>query len=523
MTRAFFIEFSGPLRFQVADKLQTRLGLEVAYWTSSRDLAPQVTQRFPQAVFHDHLDAVRGIPPISQRDLPRALVDAEVLAQMAGYENIILGMMDRMDIGGSFLFHERLTHYHDLLAYWAGVLDRLRPDLIVFSVMPHMVYDYVLYLLAQARGITTLMSEVTSVIGRNLIYSRIDDGCPALVTAYRRRLGSSPPAPPALSGEVAAYLEQLVSTYDQAKPLYIKHYEDDQARVKANRRWKSNLHRALSPRKWLATAREGWKFLTSPPPLNYIKWPGCDLASPEKSGLTWRRYRLHRIREIKRLEEAYQALTSPLDLEAPFIYVALHYQPEKTTSPQGGVFVDQILGLRLLAHHLPEGWWLYVKEAPGQFMPQLRRSPAKDQAFYRRIAAIPRVKIAAMGHDSFSLIDHARAVSTVTGTAGWEAVVRGKPALVFGHPWYLGCEGVYQIRTTRACAEAMAHVVAGKIVDPIKVRHFLAALEEIGFRANLTIYGAKLAALSDEESASAVAEALDTAWTSRQDSASSSA
>ncbi len=515
MTRVFFIEFSGPLWFQVADKLQARLGLDVVYWTSSIDLAALVAQRFPQAVFHGNLDAVRGIPPTSQQNLPPALVDAEVLAQMAGYENIILGMMDRMDIGGSFLFHERLSHYHGLLSYWAGVLDRLRPDLIVFSVMPHMVYDYVLYLLAQARGITTLMTEMTSVPGMNLIIQNIEDGCPALTSAFHRRLASGHSEPPVLSEHMVTYIKQLASTYDQAKPLYLKHYEENQARDRDSRRWKSMLHHAVSPWQWLVTAREGWRFLTSPPPPNYIKLPNRDVSASSMSGLAWRRYRMRRTREIRRLEKFYRVLASPLDLDTPFVYAALHYQPEKTTSPQGGVFVDQLLGLRLLARHLPKGWWLYVKEAPGQFLPQLRRSPAKNTEFYRRIAAIPRVKIAAMDYDSFNLIDHARAVATVTGTAGWEAVLRGKPVLVFGHPWYQGCEGVHRAHTDRACAEAMARIAAGETVDAVKVRHFMAAVEEVGFLANLTKYGAKLSWLSPEESATAVANALATAWTSR--------
>jgi hypothetical protein len=85
---------------------------------------------------------------------------------------------------------------------------------------------------------------------------------------------------------------------------------------------------------------------------------------------------------------------------------------------------------------------------------------------------------------SFELIDHAQAVASVTGTAGWEAVVRGVPAMVFGNAWYRNCEGVFDARTHEECDRAITEIARGYRPDYQRVRLFLQALSEVGLRAD---------------------------------------
>jgi capsule polysaccharide modification protein KpsS len=49
----------------------------------------------------------------------------------------------------------------------------------------------------------------------------------------------------------------------------------------------------------------------------------------------------------------------------------------------------------------------------------------------------------------FYLIDNAVATVTVSGTIGWESVIRGTPTIIFGRAWYEDMIGVFKIKSKR--------------------------------------------------------------------------
>ena len=68
----------------------------------------------------------------------------------------------------------------------------------------------------------------------------------------------------------------------------------------------------------------------------------------------------------------------------------------------------------------------------------------RDPSFFKRLFAIPAVRYLPIEVPTLELIAKSRAVATVTGTAGWEALQMGKPVLCFGFAWYRAFPGVYQ-------------------------------------------------------------------------------
>ena len=56
---------------------------------------------------------------------------------------------------------------------------------------------------------------------------------------------------------------------------------------------------------------------------------------------------------------------------------------------------------------------------------------------------------------SHQLINNAIAVATITGTAGWEALFRKKPALLFGNIFYELAPGVFKISSNDECLHAI--------------------------------------------------------------------
>jgi hypothetical protein len=127
----------------------------------------------------------------------------------------------------------------------------------------------------------------------------------------------------------------------------------------------------------------------------------------------------------------------PVDWDAKFVYIPLHNQPEMSTQSLGGLFRDQLLVIEAVARALPEGWKIYVKDNPRQ------GTYARGPLFFHRLTRIKGVQLVPMDTSTYELSSIAQLTATVCGTAGWEAIRKGKPVLVFGGAWYKSFPGVF--------------------------------------------------------------------------------
>jgi hypothetical protein len=190
-------------------------------------------------------------------------------------------------------------------------------------------------------------------------------------------------------------------------------------------------------------------------------------------------YSLNRLtsnRYKKRLQAYYQARSQAPDLSEPYVYLPLHYQPEMTTSPNGGVFVDQFLCVETLVRNIPPEWKIYVKEHLTQFNAFGEGHTGRSSQFYDDLLRFPNVRLVQMECDSFTLIEHALAVATVSGTVGWEAMARRKPVLVFGLAWYESYPGALKVNSDGAASQ-ITPFIRGFSYDEAKLLAYLAALQ----------------------------------------------
>lgn len=128
----------------------------------------------------------------------------------------------------------------------------------------------------------------------------------------------------------------------------------------------------------------------------------------------------------------YKKVTRNFNLPENYIVFFLHYQPERTTLPEGYGFAQQLAAIEILSMALPSNHFLIVKEHPSIFTSMCswkERSPE----YYVKIQEIPNVIISPLEVDAYYLIDNCKAVATITGTTSGEAVIRGKPAIIFGN------------------------------------------------------------------------------------------
>ncbi len=117
-----------------------------------------------------------------------------------------------------------------------------------------------------------------------------------------------------------------------------------------------------------------------------------------------------------------------LDENEYYVY-PIHYQPEATTTIGAPFFDDQLDLLTKISFSLPKNKYLLVKEHKsnvGNF----------EISFYKKLKGLPNVKLIAENENIKNLIRHSKGLITLTGTAGFEAVLLDKPVFVFGDVSY---------------------------------------------------------------------------------------
>lgn len=529
--RAIALEWNTPALVEVLAALSTDYGWEPVYCVGARQQG-RLSQIFPAAIYHETHDARYARPPQNLADLQPAALD-QPTAEAIGYAQVMaLKQMDRMELLGGFALHDRILHFHRLAGYWTAVLDHFAPDVLIMPTSPHVVYDYVAYTLAKRRGIPAVMFEYIASDGLLAAIDGFEDGIPDIQAEYRRLRASRADAPVDLSERMETYWKSVRGSYGEAMPYWTRAvtanalaFEQAQAEARAGEeeRTKRWLSLVAVPRRLPATAlrvvrrlrRLGSapspppKALTPQPPATDGHYQGAFYSEQETPAELARAAAEHRRRHVESVRRRYDELAGDPDVGLPYVYVALHGQPERATNPNGGVFDDQDVMIRMITSALPSGWRVYVKEHPAQFMPHFASERGRWSSFYDALLTDPAVSLISRSTPSFTLIDHARAVASLTGTSSWEAIARGVPALVFGEPWYKGCDGAHTVRTLNDCRQALSRIAAGERPDPNAVRLFLLAAERVSVRGYLSSDDEPIAGVDPNANAAGLAQAID--------------
>lgn len=408
---------------------------QILYW-SGCNLDNINKAEFSDTIFHDHFEALASRPASGVDDSIFSPPGEDLLVKLADVESTVLTMMNKKYPGLSV--DERKHFYYHLVKYWSGVLKKFQPEAIIFLAIPHTVYNFVIYSLAKLFGIKTIMFDVVLMGGYRVIglndykkgNSDLENGI--LKQEKKHQLSD-------LNDVVRIYYERQMNSQQDATPTYTKEYVASRSDLKL----------------FLLRIRVLWHSIKD---LSVFK-KVFDFVVTEMGS---------------NMKKEYVQLHTKPDFERPFIYLPLNYQPECTTSPMGGIFVDQLLMVETLAAAIPSDWLIYVKEHPGQWITNSKRYfNYRYRGYYKEIAGLPNVRLVPVGTSNYDLINNARIVATVTGTPGWEALLRSKPTLVFGYPWYQYCPGVFKVNDVESCKLAIENIVNGFKVEKQEVINFL--------------------------------------------------
>ena len=304
--------------------------------------------------------------------------------------------------------HEYLDYYHILSdAIGQKILEHDITHAIFFDV-PHLAIDTLIYDLCVSMNIKTI---ILSQFSQDKIFSmqRIQD-----LGEARLEVEAAPEFPLDTSGR--SELDYMDTSWQTKGP---------RGRIRSVHILNLMLHLVLkSP-----SALLDIKFILK----TISRMKGALALLPE-----WRdpfdKFFNHDYLDYLEYLAKYEGKVVPFD--TPYVYVPLHLQPEMTTSSLGGVYRDQLLVIEHLHQKLPRGWKIFVKENPKQ-------GPfARGPMFFHRLNRLDNVIMVPADTDTKKLTRNSKFVATVTGTAAFEAIQMGVPAVTFGNAWFNSLPGI---------------------------------------------------------------------------------
>lgn len=498
-----------------AAHMRERQGWEPVYWITQPELDAEVGRVFPDAVQHAFSDANRGIAAPGLGYTMGAPLGADQIALAQPFEARAVEIINRHVLANGMDPGERRAFYYQMLAWAFAIVDAYRVDRLVLASTPHVIADICLYIACRARGAGVRMHHLTGFAGRQIVLHDIDAPPAGLVAGFERlsRSGDAPPLSEEGGTELARgsdparfavpwYVqrqkqadEKIAHLYQAADFVYdnkLAHWEgvsfERSPEVPAEALGEHKLGVAAdTPGMVNVFRRKISEKHRSSEMIRSFARPGVPFSGPRiKWGeyYTYRDWALIRKTAFRRSYDALAVAPENGDLaQQSYVYFPLHYQPERTTCPDGGVFNDQYLAASLVAHALPEGWQLLIKEHPSQFLWQTEGELGRWEGYYERFLKLPATTLVATSLASERLIMGSRAVATITGMAGWEALMLGRPTLVFGNAWYADCPGANRIATLAQSRQALARIAAGSgNPDAEATRRFAAAVEAVSGR-----------------------------------------
>ncbi len=329
----------------------------------------------------------------------------------------------------------RTNYIYNYINYIGEILVETKPDVVIFNTTPHNAQHLILHWLSKYYGIKTII--IYSFFMDNNYFSYMEDfkiGNLRLEKEYKSLLKLNEDVE---LDQLKFYFNKLRGSYNNALPEY----------ERINKSKGYNISISKINRRRL---------------VDYIN------------------IKIIKLKRSKLLK--YYISKTITKIDKKYIVFGLHYQPERTSVPEGGYFANFWLVVKMLSESLPKDWILIIKEHPSVFTKKIVNAKLfryRSRSFYDAINNFDNVRLINIDYDTFDLIDNAESVVTLTGVIGIEALVREKKVISFGHSIYKHCEGVFNVSKQDELIYAMENIKNSNSVDIKFSKFYLKAIENI--------------------------------------------
>ena len=323
---------------------------------------------------------------------------------------------------------------------------------IIFDQTPHMPWDLTLFFVAKMFKIKTLILRRTSISGVAYIIEDFRNEAASFQFPYKKHLKSINLKKK--KNEILLYLKKKNFTARQIEGqwTFVKPNFSLPKTIRENLLYKlfSDLYRFIKsfyeiiPNQQVGASKKknnskfsiGKKLSRA----DYIKFL-CG-------------YLLRRFQNML-YDKNLQVFQDKVQGKDKYIFFALHFQPERSTLPDGLLFANQIIAIKMLSKNLPNNYKIYVKEHPKQMAFDLRNDHYRSFDFYKKIKDIKNVRLLGSKSNYDNLIKNSFCTATITGSVTWDGLLQGKPGIIFTNSYLAKCDSVKVVNTNKDVLKAL--------------------------------------------------------------------
>lgn len=452
--RAVFIDVRRGSLLRVANALKTYGVKTVACMGYAGALDPWLAAH-PGCEVYDYWRFNKGVTLLLKGAVSSPPVEVLASLEFRALKEKTIKMMDRHDLTGMFRYPDREALFYSLFFYFWDRMAALKPTLLVSVHSPHLPGPMVLYGVCALQGVKTV--HVREVPQAELTYLATDFKDGFLPTASDQDAKSS------RIKDLVDYVSKFETLdYGAIEPSYMKAQRAADAAGPL-----VEARTAVTGFGSYRKLRRGRKMDAPPQSASSYRVTSADFMEDRpkvrfrvEDGQPEIEARLAYKLAVRDLQEfEYGQVASPLNMKRRYVYFPLHYEPEKTSNPDGGDYFNVFEAVAALRAFLPLDVAIFVKEHYTQLSPRMSGFRGRSAYLYRALRNLPRVGFAPLETPTLDLIGNAVFTASQTGTACLEAACMGRKAVLMGDIWFSHCPNVYRFEDLTDYQALMAEPV----------------------------------------------------------------
>jgi len=334
-------------------------------------------------------------------------------------------MMDRSDLFWWFRNIDRNDIFYSMLLHFYSLIKEKSPNFILMSWTPHTVSSFIVYNICKYLGIESFTFDSSSIVPILLMRKGINGDfidIPASLISKNTLIESK------LERDIQKFLKKFQKDSFE-DPIYMKIQKKWDTFSIINL-WR-NIRKNISLLMFSRIEYYGFSAINNTISIfDKILFYFLRKKIVNANIASMRNNQLQNI-QIKKWG---------------YVYFPLHYEPERTTNPDGGDYYDQIKALIALRWIVPSHIPIYVKEHYSQFTNALQWYRGRGRFFYSAISKIENVHIVDMGLNSVTLIKNALCTVSITGTTILESICFEIPSIIMWNSWFENFTGVTKFK-----------------------------------------------------------------------------